>query len=388
MRIAIPIHSFEPGGVERVALRLARQWQVDGEQVTVVLGRNEGTARAQAPNLDYWSLREPFPTRAWETIWMIWSLYSFLQSQRVDVIFCPGNTYTVVCVAMRLLLGERCPPVMVKVSNDLDRTDIPAPLRPFVRFWGRVQGLFLDHFVALAEPMLPQVVKELAIPRVKASVIADPALHEAERLALAARRTPRSDGPCCFLTVGRLVAQKNQTLMIEAFALHARPGDTLVIAGDGPARGALDQTIRSRGLQGRVILAGHCQDIPALLTGADVFVLSSDYEGVPAALIEALAAGLPIATTDCCASMAWLLQYGRFGAMAPVGNAPALANAMEAARTLSAPAARMAEFVAQFTIERAAGTYLTAMMDLVQTRNDAHYEEWTRQARVWLDHGF
>ena len=387
MRIAIPIHSFEPGGVERVALRLAERWQADGQQVMIVLGRDEGLGRREAPRLDYRTRPEPIPTSRWETIWMIWCLYHFLLEERVDVVFCPGNTYTVVCTLMRLLLGDRCPPVLVKISNDLDRPDIAWPFRPFYRLWLSVQGLFLDHFIALTEPMRPHVVKELGICKGKTSVIADPALTLAECDALRMQQARRCDGSCRFVSVGRLVAQKNHALLIEAFARHASPGDTLVMAGDGPERPALEYIIRKRGLQDRVFLTGHRHNVRALLRDCNVLVISSDYEGVPAAVVEALAQGLPIAATNCCASMDWLLQHGRFGISTVTGNAEALGLAMNSARHLAPPREAMAEFAAQFTLERAAGTYIDAMQRLLDERSDESFERLQRHVRLWLEHG-
>ena len=151
MRIAIPIHSFEPGGVERIALRLAEHWRDAGHDPVIVLGRSRGVCVGTVPDLDYRAMREPFSTDRWETIWMIWSFFQFLLAEKVDAVFCPGNTYTVVCVAIKLLHGDQCPPVLVKISNDLDRRDIPKVIRPFYRWWLRAQSAVLDGFIAIAE---------------------------------------------------------------------------------------------------------------------------------------------------------------------------------------------------------------------------------------------
>lgn len=383
MRIAIPIHSFEPGGVERVALRLAERWQSGGQDVVIVLGRDRGQCRAQAPELDYRTRPEPFATDAWETLWMIWSLFQFLLRERVDVLFCPGNTYTIVCWAMKLLLGDRCPPVLVKISNDLDRQDLPKVLRPPYRFWLRVQGLFLDHFIALARPMLSGMVEQLGIERDKATVIADPALGDRELELLSATRSQEQRSGYCFLSVGRLVAQKNHALLIRTFALYSSPGDRLVIAGEGPERRSLEALVERLGLQDRVSLTGHSDDIAGLLEQSDAFVLSSDYEGVPAVIIEALAAGIPIAATNCCDSMEWLLQHGRFGVTARVRDAHSLGAAMNVARHLAPSRREMADFAAQFTIERAAGAYLSTMQALRIARSSSQFTElsWHMQER-------
>ena len=364
MRICIPIHSFEPGGVERVGLRLAERWQAAGHEVTVVLGRDRGTTRAQmraaTPDVTYVTRREPFSTAAWETPWLIWSLWHYLRRDPADVIFCAGNTYTLVCVAMKLLLGRRCPPVVAKISNDLVRPDFPAPVQAIYRIWLRVQGKLLDRFVALAEPMLPQVVAELGIAPDRARAIPDPALRDDEIAAPPLPPPPLAQGRR-FVAIARLNRQKNLPLMVEAFARIARPGDRLTIAGEGPERAAITRRMALHGLGESVTLAGHVADVRPLLDAAHVLVISSDYEGVPAAVIEALAAGRPVAATDCCASMGWLLHDSSYGALAPVGDAGALADAMVTAAALDPPQAAMHRFAGSFTLAKAAPAYLEAM---------------------------
>ena len=387
MRIAIPIHSFEPGGVERVALRLAEQWQTRGEDVTIVLGRDAGRCKIGAPSLNYRTLREPVTTARWETIWMIWSLFRFLLKEKVDVLFCPGNTYTVVCLAMRVLLGERCPPVLVKISNDLRRDDLPGFQRPFYRRWLRIQGGWLDHFVALADPMASEVFRELGITESRVTVIADPALDDADLGCSGNRSVAEGRAGCEFLSIGRLVPQKNQILLIDAFALHSWPDDRLTIVGEGPDRKALERHIARLGLAERVELAGHREDVGAFLERADVFVLSSNYEGVPAVIIEALAAGIPIAATNCCASMDWLLQNGRFGITARPGDPEALGLAMNLARHLEPPQDQMVKFASQFTIQRASRAYLSIMSDMHKAWSSQRFSKARERVRDWREHG-
>ena len=108
-------------------------------------------------------------------------------------------------------------------------------------------------------------------------------------------------------------------------------------------------------------MPGHVSDVAQLYRNSDTLVLSSDYEGVPGVVIEALAAGLPIAATSCCDSMRWLLGEGRYGALAPCGDAAALACAMEQSCGREMPRAELAAFVSTFTLERAAGDYLALL---------------------------
>jgi len=367
--------------VERVGLRLAERWQAAGHEVTIVLGRDRGPTREQmrtaTRNIAYITQPEPFSTAAWETPWLIWCLWRYLRRHPADVVFCAGNTYTIVCVAMKLLLGRRCPPVLVKISNDLVRKDFLTPVQALYRVWLRMQGRLLDRFVALAPPMLPQLGAELGIPPDRDIAIPAPPLRE-DGAAAAPRPLPGKDTGVRYLALARLNRQKNLPLLLEAFAQIARPDDHLTIAGEGPERARIARRIEELGLESRVTLAGHVADVPPRPDRHHIPVVSPDYEGVPAAVIEALAAGRPIAATDCCASMRWLLHDGAFGTLAPVGDAGALAQAMTAAARSSPRQADMHAFAQLFTLGKAAPAYLAEMRSMAApiSADGAHLPEF------------
>jgi glycosyltransferase involved in cell wall biosynthesis len=296
---------------------------------------------------------------------MMVCLLRYLLRERADVIFCPGLTYTAPCVVAKLVLGRRCPPVLVKVSNDLDRPDIGRLLQWPYRAWLWAQGRLLDQFVAIGPPMRGPVARALRVEPERVSVVPDPALSQAQLEALSRPRDKeiagRAGGGRRFLAVGRLAPQKNLPLLVDAFARLATSEDRLVIAGEGPCRAALERRVSRLGLAAQVSMPGHVSDVAKLYRNADALVLSSDYEGVPGVVIEALAAGLPIAATSCCDSMRWLLGEGRYGTLAPCGDAAALAGAMEQACGRVIPRNGLAAFVSTFTLERAAGGYLALL---------------------------
>lgn len=132
------------------------------------------------------------------------------------------------------------------------------------------------------------------------------------------------------LNVGRLVPEKDQAMLIEAFReVYCRlPGVRLMIAGDGPLRAELASQIAEYGLNQAVLLAGARKDIPELLRAADIFVLSSRIEGMPLAVGEALASGLPVVST-AAAGVAELA--GDVATITPVGDAAALAKGLATA---------------------------------------------------------
>jgi glycosyltransferase involved in cell wall biosynthesis len=369
------LHSFEPGGVERVALRLCGTWANDpGLDVRLVMGREDGAMLGEAPL----GLRRHvtgsggIPTAAWETPWMMLVLFREIRRQQPDILFAAGNSYSVVAVVMKLLLGQKCPPVVLKVSNDLERADLPAPARGVYRLWLRIQGKMIDRFVGLAEPMRAEIVEAMRVDPARVDIIDDPALGEREITVLAtigAARPTRLEPGRRYIAVGRLAAQKNFELLLKAFAQAAGPDDSLVIIGEGGARAGLEKQAALLGLAGRVAFPGH-GDVPPALAAADVFVLSSDYEALPAVVVEALASGLPVVATDCCVSMRKLVNG--FGTIVPRRDVAALATAMRSQSALS-PRQRLDAVAAMrtFTVERAAGLYEKSFI----TAKDQHGPE-------------
>lgn len=292
-----------------------------------------------------------------------------VRRHRPDVLFCAGNSYTVVSVALKLLLGRRCPPVLAKISNDLKRPDLPRVAMPFYRLWLRLQGRFIDRLVAIAPAMAGEIREMMAVPDAKVIVIDNPAMAMAELTRLATVPRPARTGPGRrFLAVGRLATQKNFTGLVEAFARIAQADDRLTICGEGAQRGAIEAAATRHGVADRVFLPGHTHPLDDALVLADALVLSSDYEGLPSVVLEAYAAGIPVVATDCSVSMPDLLGDGRFGLLVPTRDPAALANAMDrvADHPFDATAAR--EEAKRFTVDLAAQRYLAAMEDLVASQ--------------------
>ena len=371
LRVLTFLHSFEPGGVERVALRLHGAWRASGVDSLLVMGRTEGAMQREWPGLvpdEVFEKPGSFPTRAWETLWMILRLPGAIRRLRPDVLFCAGNSYTVVSVAMRLLLGQRCPPIIAKMSNDLYRTDLPVVARPFYRLWLRIQGRTLDRIVGMAPPMHAEIEETMQATPERIAIIDDPSLDEADivRLRDAPRPAPEAGMGRRFLAIGRLAGQKNFALLIEAFARMARPGDRLTILGEGAERKGLEALAHKLGVAQAVRMPGHVNPVEPALLDADALVMSSDYEGVPAVVPEALAAGLPIAATACSVSMGDLLGEGRFGLLVPVRDADALARAMDAIVTMPFDRTAAREQARRFTVQIAAGRYRHEMEGLVR----------------------
>lgn len=148
--------------------------------------------------------------------------------------------------------------------------------------------------------------------------------------------------PDRIVVVTRFAPPKRNDLLVDAFALirRTRPQAELQIVGDGPDRAALERQIGELGVDGAVRLLGRRDDVPEILSRAACFVLASDYEGCPLAVIEAMAAGVPVVATGV-GGVPELVADGESGLVVPPGAAPALAAAVEAVLSDPARASQM-----------------------------------------------
>lgn len=369
LRILTYLHSFDPGGVERVALRLNAAWSARGAEAIVIVGRDTGSAREAATAVNYRRLDDGvMPGRRLRLLWMMLKLPAVIRRERPDILFCAGNTYSSMGVAMRLLLGRDCPPIVAKVSNDLARRDMPVWLRFLYHRWLWLQGRLIDRFVGMAPPMLAEIADRMAVAPDRITIVNDPVLYEAEldRLANHSSANPPAPEGRRYIAIGRLSPQKNFALLLDAFARIATPDDRLTILGEGPDRDTLVQRAELLGIAGQLAMPGHVDAPERWLREADVLVMSSNYEGVPAVIVEAVAAGLALVATNCSVSMAALLGNGRFGELVPVGEAVALADAMRRAQPGQHCRASARDHARAFTIEAGATAYLEMMEAMVR----------------------
>ncbi|MBO7303957.1 MAG: glycosyltransferase family 4 protein [Clostridia bacterium] len=131
------------------------------------------------------------------------------------------------------------------------------------------------------------------------------------------------------VTAGRLTEQKNHKMLIEAVAeIHKKhPDYTLEIYGEGPLRASLEELARANGLDNAVLLPGNVANLHERMSDAKIFVLSSDYEGLSNALLEAMMMGLPCISTDCAGSDE-AITNGENGLLIPVGDKGNLVEAL------------------------------------------------------------
>jgi glycosyltransferase involved in cell wall biosynthesis len=252
-----------------------------------------------------------------------------------------------------------------------ERTNFSISRAHAVSLRQRMIGYFMrwaypraDGVVTVSSGVADDLVKSIGLSRESISVVYNPVITNA--LLTQSQFEPshpwfRVGELPVVLGVGRLTAAKDFPTLLHAFA---RLRDTrqirLVILGEGEARSQLEALIAELGLQNDVSLPGFVENPIAYMRRSAVFVLSSAWEGLPNVLIQAMACGSPVVSTDCPSGPNEILENGRWGRLVPVGDVVALADAMAAVldeRTHPAVASRASEF----SVDRAVDAYLRVM---------------------------
>lgn len=173
------------------------------------------------------------------------------------------------------------------------------------------------------------------VPKDKLHVIpnaVDLSMFDADRRPGSPPEQMVEPGVFSFICAARLHPQKAHGVLLRAVRLLMSAGSRpfmVLLAGEGPLRPDLERQVAAEGLSGHVHFLGLRQDLPSLLQQCDAFVLPSLYEGLPLAILEAMAAGLPIVATDVGGN-ADLVEHGRNGFLVPPNDPQALARAMAA----------------------------------------------------------
>jgi len=330
MRVAIIITSLHSGGAERVTAHLANAWAALGWEISVItLARKE---------LDFYQLHTDIDRLALDLSGDSRGLIEAVQAnvRRVVALRCALRAFrpdTVVAMmtsaGVLATLATRGLNCRVIVSER-----IYPPLYPLGWIWNllrRVAYRRACRVVMLTREGLNWLEKE--IPGAKGAVIPNPAIYPLPLgepvlrpvQILASERK-------LLLAVGRLDEGKQFDCLLDAFATLAirHPSWDLVILGEGPERAGLEQQIAALGLQRRASLPGRAGNMGDWYGRADLYVMSSRFEGFPNTLTEAMAHGCAAVSYDCDTGPRDLIRHEVDGLLvAPVGDVPALTEALD-----------------------------------------------------------
>ena len=227
-----------------------------------------------------------------------------------------------------------------------------------------------DAVVTVSAGVADDVARWTPVPPSRIEVIFNAVLTASfeERLRRPVEHPWFSDGgPPVVVTIARLSRQKDLPTLLEALRLlrEERPV-RLMVLGDGPRRSEVEAAVRRLGIEDDVWLPGFVEVPQPYLAHADLFVLSSRYEGFGNVLVEALAAGLPVVATDCPHGPREVLRDGELGRLVAVGDAAALARSMGEALD-AGPPTLPADALAPFDLEHTVGRY-AELLERLPTR--------------------
>ena len=305
------------GGVERAMLRLVGGWLAAGRRVTLLAGSFEGPLAAELPpGLETVELGSP-------SVHPLFALPRLVEQRRPDLIFCPGNFYTAVAAWTKLRLGRRAPPIVGKMSNAPDRGDHGPLAAAAHHLWLAQHGRFLDALVAMTPATARAAERALRMPG-RVTVIPNPPAAP----VIGASPPPLPDGPF-ILGAGRLAPQKRWDRLVAALPRLGHARVSLVILGEGALRGDIEAQARALGVADRVMLPGHASDPLGAMAKATVVALTSDFEGVPGVLREALSVGTPVVSTDSSLSVGEIISSPGLGSIVPLDDPDRLAAALD-----------------------------------------------------------
>jgi glycosyltransferase involved in cell wall biosynthesis len=289
----------------------------------------------------------------------------YLQQHRPAVVLASQHHTILAAIWARQLAGvETC--LIITQHNTLSEL-CRQSRRPTVHYLlPRIAPRFFrraDLVCAVSNGVAQDFAAMTGIPLSEIRVIYDPTVTPqlAGQAALASGHPwldDLKDRPVV-LGAGNLIPIKDFELLIRAFArLRRTQPARLVVLGEGPERRNLEQLARRLGVARDVDLPGFTANPYAFMARADVFALASRVEGLSNAIIEALACGCPVVSTDCPNGPAEVLEHGRYGRLVPVGDDTALAGAIEATLRELPDREALRLRAASFSVERSTNDYL------------------------------
>lgn len=312
MNIIFVTAGMSGGGTERVISVLANKWADEGHAVMIIATANNEVAYKLDERIQLIQLGDRTHGSFIKRIKRIYRLRTIFRKEADAAICSMGvetNMYAVIAsvgLKNRILISERNDPGQCTYCN--------------VRDWIYKKA---DKLVCQTYDAMDYFLKH-GIEKDKLCVIPNPIDEKIPEAYMGVRRNTVA-------AVGRLTEQKNHKLLINAFARFHKiyPEYTLEIYGEGELREELAKQIDMLGLRESIFLMGFKDDLLEKIKDCSLYVLSSDYEGVSNSLMEAMAVGLPVISTDCpIGGSAMCIENGVNGLLVPINDAQALVDAM------------------------------------------------------------
>ena len=269
----------------------------------------------------------------------IWKLVLYLNRERPTGLISAHDSANVIAIVAKFLSCSN-PRLIITINSHLSHAYNPLNDKNLARF--NVQVLFkiikftyqfADETVAISSGAADEASELTKIPKDHIRIFFLPVITDrfnqlkkqsVENPFLFSKKIPN------ILAVGRLTPAKDFVTLIKAFAIVIKNIPArLVILGEGESRSQLEDLVFELGLKDKVLLPGYVDNCYPYMVSCDLFVVSSAWEGLSMVLIEALACGAPVVSTDCKSGPREILQDGKWGRLVPVGEKDILAKAIK-----------------------------------------------------------
>lgn len=348
MKVAVFIYSLGRGGAEKVALEITKglKEREDWEIELVLIHDRIGYPLPSGVNVHILQKKEPATLvgKVFSSIALAKTFASFCRERQVDSVLAILGRPNLISILSKYFGNKARIVLSEHTSQTLWRRDEVALTWLKRQFLSRVYNRS-DQVVCVSKRIKHDLESHFGVRASLLEVIYNPFdLTRIQEMADQESGTePNRDGKIIFITAGTLYPVKNHGMLIEAFSRLEKENAELWILGDGEMRGDLEELIRKYRLEQRVHLLGFRDNPYCYMKAADVFVLSSNNEGLPNVLIEALACGCTVVSTDCVSGPREILapasdflyqmdagmEEAEYGILTPVKNTEMLAKAMK-----------------------------------------------------------
>ena len=322
--IAIFLPSLAGGGAEKMMLNLAKGFVDSGYSVDLLLVNKKGPYIDLVPNkvnlIDF---------QCNKSIKSLPKLIRYLKEKKPNSIISTLEFIDIITIWAKLIAKVKTK-VVIRVPNNLiehakHEKKFKNKIYPILVKWFYPLA---DEIIAISKGVAKSTSKLTGINYEDINVIYNPVVNEKiESLSKEDNSHQWFKNYPVILGVGRLTEQKNFSCLIDAFSLVRKEVKSkLIILGEGEKREELQEQINKLGLSGEVDLPGFKKNPYSFMRNAKVFVLSSNWEGFGNVLVEAMAMGTPVVSTDCESGPREILDNGKYGLLAPINNHQKLAE--------------------------------------------------------------
>jgi glycosyltransferase involved in cell wall biosynthesis len=357
-RISIVLPNLSGGGAERLHVYLANDWVERGHSVEFVLMRGCGELLPLlSPKV---TIVELGVDRGRQ---VISPLRHYLKQSRPDIVLSAMWPLTSIS-AVAWMLSGRHGRLFLSDHSHLSTSCVRGLKTPLVALKTliRITYPFASGIIGVSQGVKDDLCRLGGLAEARVEVIYNPTATgvSPHRESQEVRDQLWGVGfDHHILSVGTLKEQKDHRTLIRAFARLSRDCNAkLTILGEGQLRASLEKLIAELGMQSRVSMPGFVVDPYPWFRSADLFVLSSLYEGFGNVIVEALECGVPVVSTDCPSGPAEILGNGRYGRLVPVDDAAALVTAIAASLSESHDREKLMERAKAFSVRSISDQYL------------------------------